>query len=100
MVDINKIALQILANIYLYDFILYTYNKNKDEDTYLINTFYLVNRRHSKSRILLMLCIGKGEKRFEKETCCNNIVAIGFIHVSVCIVFPKTFDRAHGFLFC
>lgn len=48
MVDINKIPLQILANIYLYDFILYTYNKNKDEDTYLINTFYLVNRRHSK----------------------------------------------------
>lgn len=47
-----------------------------------------------------MLCIGKGENRFEKETCCNNIVAIGFIHVSVCIVFPKTIDRAHGFLFC
>lgn len=47
-----------------------------------------------------MLCIGKGENRFEKETGCNNIVAIGFIHVSVCIVFPKTFDRAHGFLFC
>lgn len=100
MVEINKITLQILVNIYLYDFILYTYNKNKNEDTYLINTFYLVNRRRSKSRILLMLCIGKGENRFEKETCCNNIVASGFIHVSVCIVFPKTFDRAHGFLFC
>lgn len=57
MVDINRISLQILVNIYLYNFILYKYNKNKD--TYLINTFYLVNRRHSKSRILLMLCIGK-----------------------------------------
>lgn len=41
MVDINKITLQILVNIYLYNFILYKYNKNKDEDTYLINTFIL-----------------------------------------------------------
>ena len=48
MVDINKITLQILVNIYLYNFILHKYNKNKDEDTYLIHTFYLVNRRHSK----------------------------------------------------
>ena len=36
---------------------------------------------------------------FEKEIGCHPICAIGFIHVSVCLVFPKTFDRAHGGLF-
>lgn len=49
--------LKILVNIDLYNFILYTYNKN--ENIYGIYIFYPVNRRYSKLGILRMRFIGK-----------------------------------------